>query len=36
VAGHDVRSTAAALALYALLLVPLSPAWRDDWRRLRR
>jgi O-antigen ligase len=33
--GHDARSTAAALALYALLLLPLSPTWRTEWRRLR-
>jgi len=33
--GHDARSTTAALALYALLLLPLSPTWRTEWRRLR-
>ena len=33
---HDLRSTAGALALYALLLLPLAPTWPAEWRRLRR
>ena len=34
--GNDIGSVAMALALYCLLLLPLVPAWRTEWRRLRR
>jgi O-antigen/teichoic acid export membrane protein len=33
--GTDAGSTALALAGYLLLLLPLAPAWRSEWRRLR-
>jgi O-antigen/teichoic acid export membrane protein len=33
--GTDPRSTALALGVYLLLLLPLGPAWRGEWRRLR-
>ena len=32
--GSDIGSVAMALALYCLLLLPLVPAWRTEWRRL--
>jgi O-antigen/teichoic acid export membrane protein len=31
----DPTSTALALGTYLLLLVPLAPVWRGEWRRLR-
>jgi hypothetical protein len=31
----DLRSTLAAFAMYALLLIPLASAWRQEWQRLR-
>jgi O-antigen/teichoic acid export membrane protein len=33
--GLDPASTAQATAVYLLLLFPLFPVWRDEWRRLR-
>jgi O-antigen/teichoic acid export membrane protein len=35
VPGLDPSSTALAFALYLLLLVPLVPGWREEWRRIR-
>lgn len=31
----DLRSTVSAFAGYLLLLTPLIPRWRDEWRRLK-
>jgi hypothetical protein len=33
--GTDASSTALALGIYLLLLLPLAPAWRVEWRRVR-
>jgi O-antigen/teichoic acid export membrane protein len=33
--GTDASSTALALGMYLLLLLPLAPAWRGEWRRVR-
>jgi O-antigen/teichoic acid export membrane protein len=33
--GFDPVSTAQALSVYLLLLLPLLPVWRDQWRQLR-
>lgn len=33
--GTNTGSTAAALGLYLILLLPLAPAWLGEWRRLR-
>jgi O-antigen/teichoic acid export membrane protein len=33
--GTDPTSTALALGVYLLLLLPLAPAWQGEWRRLR-
>ncbi len=35
VAATDFQATAEALGLYAVLLLPLVPAWTADWRRVR-
>jgi O-antigen/teichoic acid export membrane protein len=34
-AATDLRSTAAALACYGILLLPLVPVWTADWQRVR-
>jgi O-antigen/teichoic acid export membrane protein len=31
----DPASAALSLAVYLVLLLPLVPAWREEWRRLR-
>jgi hypothetical protein len=31
----DLRSALGALGVYAFLLLPLLPVWREEWRRLR-
>jgi O-antigen/teichoic acid export membrane protein len=33
--GHDVTSTALAVGMYCLLLLPLVPGWRTEWCRVR-
>jgi O-antigen/teichoic acid export membrane protein len=33
--GSDAGSTASGLGVYLLLLLPLVPAWRGEWRRVR-
>jgi O-antigen/teichoic acid export membrane protein len=35
ISGLDLRATVIALAAYLLLLIPLVPGWRKEWRRLR-
>jgi uncharacterized PurR-regulated membrane protein YhhQ (DUF165 family) len=32
--GHDITSTALAVGMYSLLLLPLVPGWRTEWRRV--